>query len=69
MTDLEHRVSLADMMGGHVKIRRADRAWVVLALADGPAGRPLAHAQAPTITAAVLACLAKLRAKETDHAE
>ena len=67
MSDLEHLVSLADMMGGHVKMRRVDRAWIVLALADGPVGRPLAHAQAPTITAAVLACLAKPRMRETTN--
>jgi len=67
VSDLEHLVSLADMMGGHVKMRRVDRAWIVMALTDGPASSGLAHAQSPTITAAVLACLAKLRAKETDH--
>ena len=69
MTDLEHLVSLADMMGGHAKMRRAGREWIVLALADGPVGRPLAHAQAPTITGAVLLCLQKLRAKESTNAE
>jgi hypothetical protein len=75
LSDLEHLVSLADMMGGHVKVRRAAREWRVCAVSDthydpnAYLGATLASATAPTITGAVLLCLKKLRAKETDHAE
>ena len=68
MSDLEHLVSLADMMGGHARLHRLSRQWVCQVRTDVD-GDMLASAIAPTITAAVLACLAKLRSKESDHAE
>ncbi len=61
-SDLEHLVALADMMGGHVRMSRRMRTWYAEAWTDGRVR--LAVAEADTLTSAVLACLAKLRAKE-----
>jgi hypothetical protein len=68
--DLERLASVADMHGAHVRLRRQSRArkWTVSVVTD-VAGLELASSAALTVTGAVLACLAKLRAKETDHAE
>ena len=68
MSDLEHLVSLADMMGGHARLHRLSRQWICQVRTDVD-GDMLASAIAPTITGAVLLCLQKLRTKETDHAE
>jgi hypothetical protein len=62
VSDLEHLVALADMMGGHVRIRRSGRQWHCSAWSD--AGVPMAMKAGRTVTAAVLACLAMLREKE-----
>ncbi|MCU0646641.1 MAG: hypothetical protein MUF00_01485 [Gemmatimonadaceae bacterium] len=65
-SDLEHLVSLADMHGAHVRLRKHSRkrVWTASVVTDGR-HELLATSTEPTITAAVLACLAKLRAKET----
>jgi hypothetical protein len=62
LSDLEHLVALADMMGGYARIQRIMRQWYVSAWTDG--NTLLAMGEAPTMQAAVLACLAKLRQRE-----
>jgi hypothetical protein len=72
VSDLEHLVSLADMMGGRVAIGRTAGYWVCEARTEYSmlhGSQPLARAEAPTITGAVLLCLQKLRAKETTDAK
>lgn len=70
LSDLEHLVALADMRGAHVRLRKRskDRAWTVSVVTD-ICGLKLAVATADGVTGAVLACLAKLRAKEVGDAE
>lgn len=63
--DLERLASMADMHGAHVRLHRRSRArkWTVSVVTD-VTGTELATSTALTVTGAVLACLAKLRAKE-----
>jgi hypothetical protein len=67
VSDLERLVSLANMMGGFVRMSRSAKQWHVTASSDG--GRLLAVGQATSMTGAILACLANLRAEDATNAE
>ena len=67
MSDLERLVSLANMMGGHVRVSRSAKQWYAVASSDG--GRLLAVGQAASMTGAILSCLANLRAEDVTARE